>query len=50
MRSVSAPSIASRVVSEGRGDTEPVAPNNTAEGRSRNRRVEITLRVMTADQ
>ena len=41
---------ASRVVSEGRGDTEPVAPNNTAEGRSRNRRVEITLRVMTADQ
>jgi type VI secretion system protein ImpK len=39
-----------RVSSEGRGDTEPVGPNNTAEGRGRNRRVEITLRVMAAGQ
>jgi type VI secretion system protein ImpK len=39
-----------RVSSEGRGDTEPVGPNNTAEGRARNRRVEITLRVMAAGQ
>jgi hypothetical protein len=28
------------------GDTEPVAPTNPAAGRARNRRVEITLRVM----
>ena len=41
---------ATRVSSEGRGDTEPVAPNNTAEGRARNRRVEITLRVMADGQ
>ena len=39
-----------RVSSEGRGDTEPVGPNNAAEGRARNRRVEITLRVMAAGQ
>jgi type VI secretion system protein ImpK len=41
---------ASRLSSEGRGDTEPVAPNNTAEGRAQNRRVEITLRVAAAGQ
>lgn len=35
----------SRVTAEGKGDTEPVAPNDTAEGRAQNRRVEITLRV-----
>ena len=35
----------SRVSAEGKGDTEPVAPNDTAEGRAQNRRVEITLRV-----
>ena len=34
---------AARVSSEGRADTEPVADNSTAEGRRRNRRVEITL-------
>jgi flagellar motor protein MotB len=27
----------------GRGDSEPIAPNNTEDGRSRNRRVEILL-------
>lgn len=34
-----------RVRAEGRGDADPVAPNDTAAGRSRNRRVEITLMV-----
>ncbi len=34
-----------RLTSEGRADTEPVADNNSADGRSRNRRVEITLSV-----
>jgi type VI secretion system protein ImpK len=34
---------AERLTAEGRADTEPVADNNTPEGRSRNRRVEITL-------
>lgn len=32
-----------RLSAEGRADTEPVADNATAEGRARNRRVEITL-------
>ncbi len=32
-----------RLSSEGRADTEPVADNSSAEGRARNRRVEITL-------
>jgi type VI secretion system protein ImpK len=32
-----------RIQSEGRGSTEPLATNNTQEGRARNRRVEITL-------
>jgi type VI secretion system protein ImpK len=32
-----------RLSAEGRADTEPVADNNGAEGRARNRRVEITL-------
>ena len=32
-----------RIRAEGKSDTEPVAPNTTADGRSRNRRVEITL-------
>lgn len=39
-----------RVTSEGRGDTEPVGSNSTTEGRARNRRVEITLRVMSSGQ
>jgi len=34
---------AGRLTAEGRGDTEPVAGNDTAQGRARNRRVEITL-------
>lgn len=32
-----------RFTAEGLSDTEPVAPNNTAEGRAKNRRVEITV-------
>lgn len=34
-----------RLRTEGRGDADPVAPNTTPEGRSRNRRVEIVLLV-----
>jgi type VI secretion system protein ImpK len=34
-----------RLSAEGRADTEPVADNGSAEGRARNRRVEITLSV-----
>lgn len=34
---------ATRLTAEGRGDTEPVAPNDTRENRARNRRVEILL-------
>ena len=37
-----------RVSSEGKGETEPVAPNTDADGRALNRRVEIVLRA-TAD-
>mgnify|MGYP002622027504 CR=1 FL=1 len=33
----------SRVAAEGRADTEPLAPNTTAEGREENRRIEILL-------
>lgn len=33
------------VVVEGRADAEPIAPNDTAEGRERNRRVEIRVSV-----
>ena len=32
-----------RFSAEGRGDTEPLASNDTAAGRAKNRRVEITL-------
>ncbi len=32
-----------RLTAEGRADTEPLADNNAADGRARNRRVEITL-------
>lgn len=35
----------SRVRAEGRGETDPVAPNTTSEGKARNRRVEIILMV-----
>lgn len=34
---------AERFTAEGRSDTEPLASNSTAEGRARNRRVEITV-------
>ncbi|WP_231886022.1 DotU family type VI secretion system protein [Bordetella ansorpii] len=34
-----------RVRAEGRGDADPIAPNDTPAGRSANRRVEITLMV-----
>jgi type VI secretion system protein ImpK len=32
-----------RLSAQGRGEMDPVAPNDTASGRARNRRVEITL-------
>jgi type VI secretion system protein ImpK len=32
-----------RFTAEGRGDAEPLAPNDTPAGRAKNRRVEITL-------
>jgi type VI secretion system protein ImpK len=32
-----------RLVAEGRADAEPIADNTSAEGRSRNRRIEVTL-------
>lgn len=38
-------SLPDRVKAEGRGEMNPIAPNNTAENRARNRRVEITLLV-----
>jgi len=34
-----------RVRADGRGDSEPVAPNDTPQSRAKNRRVEITLHV-----
>src|SRR5262249_2448168 len=34
-----------RLRADGRGETEPVAPNDTPQGRAKNRRVEITLHV-----
>ncbi len=33
----------SRFISEGRADTEPVAPNDTSQNRALNRRVDIIL-------
>ncbi len=35
-----------RIYVAGRGDNDPIAPNDTPEGRAKNRRVEITLRPM----
>ena len=35
---------AARVSAEGRADADPIAPNTTAEGREKNRRIEIVLR------
>jgi type VI secretion system protein ImpK len=37
-----------RLMAEGRADTEPVADNNSADGRAKNRRVEVTLTVAAA--
>lgn len=34
---------AGRLVAEGRGEAEPVAPNETEEGRAQNRRVEVLI-------
>jgi type VI secretion system protein ImpK len=33
----------SRISAEGRGETEPIADNETSEGRAKNRRIEILL-------
>lgn len=41
---------ADQVVAEGRGEQEPIAPNQTAEGRANNRRVEIVIRPSEADE
>lgn len=38
-----------RLTAEGRADTEPVADNNSADGRAKNRRVEVTLTVAAAN-
>ena len=32
-----------RITAEGRAEKEPIAPNNTAEGRAKNRRIEVVL-------
>jgi outer membrane protein OmpA-like peptidoglycan-associated protein len=37
-----------RIWTQGRGETQPIASNDTAEGRAKNRRVEILLRPVTA--
>lgn len=40
---VAALSDPSRVTSEGRGETEPIADNKTTEGKRRNRRIELIV-------
>ena len=40
--------LKSRVLTVGAGETRPVAGNDTAEGRARNRRVELTLSPLAA--
>jgi outer membrane protein OmpA-like peptidoglycan-associated protein len=37
------------MVVRGYGEDYPIAPNDTAAGRQRNRRVELTLSPLTAD-
>jgi outer membrane protein OmpA-like peptidoglycan-associated protein len=39
--------IAERVMSDGMGEVDPIAPNSTSEGRAMNRRVEIKLKPVT---
>ena len=41
---------ADRVVAAGRAETKPLAPNNTAENRALNRRVEISIREPVCDE
>ena len=36
------------VTAKGFGDTDPVASNDTAQGRAKNRRVELTLATQTS--
>jgi type VI secretion system protein ImpK len=45
VRDVIAPNLSnqSRIAAEGRAAADPIAPNSTAEGRERNRRIEIVL-------
>jgi outer membrane protein OmpA-like peptidoglycan-associated protein len=38
-----------RITSEGRGEADPVASNSTEEGRQRNRRVEVIISVISAE-
>ncbi len=42
-------SVPDRVRAEGRGEADPVAPNDSAANRARNRRVEITLLLAPSD-
>jgi outer membrane protein OmpA-like peptidoglycan-associated protein len=39
---------ADRIITVGAGEKHPVASNDTADGRQRNRRVELTLVPLTA--
>lgn len=39
--------ISERVMSDGMGEVDPIAPNTTSEGRAMNRRVEIKLKPVT---
>ena len=39
--------ISERVMSDGMGEVDPIAPNTTSEGRAMNRRVEIRLKPVT---
>lgn len=39
--------ISERVMADGMGEADPIAPNNTREGRAMNRRVEIRLKPVT---